>query len=140
MFFFENFVTYECCQLLGSGWLQKIKKTQFFRWATTIFLEHIFCVKNPHGLENDTYSNLEDLLPSENRPIRYMNIQNSPNRLIFVESTHPIVDFRQEGGSLGCCKCHFRVCGDFLHKICALGNFGGSSKKLSFFDFLKPDP
>ena len=62
-----------------SSWGRDIKENVTDLQKKTIFqmfpknsLGHIFCVKNPHGLENDTYSNLGDLLPAENRPIRWV--------------------------------------------------------------------
>ena len=58
-----------------SSWGPKIfkkSKKSDFEMSPQKSLEHIFCVKNAHGLENDTYSNLGDLLPAENRPIRWV--------------------------------------------------------------------
>ena len=57
-------------------------------------LRHIFCVKNAHGLENDTYSNLGDLLPAENRPIRWVA------RTKFLLKTRDIFEISVEGSML----------------------------------------
>ena len=57
-------------------------------------LEHIFCVKNAHGLENDTYRNLGDLLPAENQPIIWVD------RLKFLLKTRDIFEISVEGSML----------------------------------------